>query len=275
MSFVPVIPFGGYAGWKFLSRTRPAQQGAFTAGAALGRERDYFRERIGSVTTAEALVEDRRLLSIALGAFGLSGDIDNKYFLRKVLEDGTLDPKALGSRLADKRYLEFSRAFGFGDFAVPRTQLSDFADGLIAKYEAHRFEEAVGEQSDQMRLAMNAERELAALARRDLSADAKWYSVMASAPLREVFQTALGLPSTFAAVDIDQQLGVLKERAQRHLGSPDIAQFSDTGKIEDIVRLFLLRADSHGYRAAVSPQAAALSLLRSSTPGSGVLSRHV
>ena len=144
MTFTPVVPSGGYGGWSFLNRTMAAQKKAFADDPALQRDEAYFRDRIGKVSTAEDLVADRRLLSVALSAFGLEGDINNKAFLKKILNDGTFDPAALGNRLADKRYLEFSRAFGFGDFAVPNTKKSDFPDKILSAYQARKFEAAVG-----------------------------------------------------------------------------------------------------------------------------------
>ena len=276
MSYVPVVPVGGYAGWKFLTRTRASQEAAFVSSRVVQRDAAYFRDRIGNVTTAEGLVNDRRLLSVALGAFGLSQDIGNRHFVRKVLEDGTLDPKALANRLSDKRYLEFSKAFGFGDFSTPTTQLSDFADRILERYETRKFEEAVGEQDDQMRLAMNAERELAALAGRPISGDAKWFGVLGSGPLREVLQTAFGLPKSFVAIDLDQQLSVLKDRAQRYLGSRDVQQFSEQGKIDDLLRLFFLRSQVAGFGGGyASGQSAALTLLRSSAAGGRFLSVRI
>ncbi|MCB2124410.1 MAG: DUF1217 domain-containing protein [Rhodobacteraceae bacterium] len=275
MSFTPVVPVGGYAGWTFLARTREAQKQAFVASASQQRDEAYFRAKIGGISTAEELVADRRLLSVALGAFGLEADIDNRYFIRKVLEDGTLTPGALGNKLADKRYLEFSKAFGFGDYATPRTKLSDFADRMLESYETRSFEAAVGAQNDDMRLAMNAERELARLAGRAGSDDAKWFEVMGSPPLREVFQTALGLPSAFARLDLDQQLGVFRERAERVLGDAEISQFADPGKIGNLVRVFLLRAESGAAASVYSARSAALTLLQSAGPRGTLVSRLV
>ena len=83
------------------------------------RDTDYFAAKIGEIDSAEQLVSDRRLLSVALGAFGLHADIDNKYFIRKVLEDGVLKEDALANRLTDERYKSLTKAFGFGDFSVP------------------------------------------------------------------------------------------------------------------------------------------------------------
>lgn len=268
MSFAPVIPMGGYAGWKFLNRTMAAQKAAFSGDAAAKRDTAHFRETIGSVKTAEQLVGNRRLLSVALGAFGLSADINNKYFIRKVLEDGTLENGALANKLADKRYAEFSRAFGFGDYKTPRTQLSDFADTILQRYETRQFEVAVGTQNDAMRLALNAQRELATLAGKSSSEDTKWFTILGSAPLRSVVQTAFGLPQSFASIDLDQQLGVLKDRAERFLGSSDPAQFKDPAKVEDILRLYLLRADSASAISATGKNASALTLLQSTGNGS-------
>ena len=132
MTFQPVIPFGGFAGWAFLKRTMATQQAALQASSTNQRDEAYFREKIGKIETAEDLVSDRRLLRVALTAYGLEGDINNKAFIRKVLEDGTLKEGALSGRLANKQYEKFSAAFGFGDFSVPRSQLSDFADKPLA-----------------------------------------------------------------------------------------------------------------------------------------------
>ena len=275
MSFAPVIPFSGYAGWSFLTRTRSAQEEAFSGRTDMKRDEAYFRERIASVRTAEDLVADRRLLSVALGAFGLSDDIDNKYFIKRVLADGTINSDAMANRLSDKRYLELSKAFGFGDFAVPRSQLSDFADKILADYRITRFEEAVGDQNDQLRLALNAERELSELASRNLSGDGKWLTALGSAPLREVLQTAFGLPASFSQIDLDKQITVLKDRAKRYLGDSDISQFHESENVQKVVRLYLLRSQTEGFGAGYSPQATALSLLQTAPSAWGVLSLTV
>lgn len=244
MSFVPVIPFGGYTGWTFLKRTLATQQTALAAAPEQRRDTAYFRENIGKIETAEQLVSDRRLLKVALGAYGLDGDLNNRFFIRKVLEEGTLKEGALALKLADPRYREFSSAFAFGNFAIPNTKLSDFADKTLAAYAQRRFETAVGQQNDTMRLALNAEREVGTLARRTSSEDTKWFMVMGSKPLRQVFQTAFGLPASFASMDVDQQLTVLKDRADRMFGSPSVSQFAEPENLDKLVRTFLTRSDA-------------------------------
>lgn len=265
MTYTPVIPSGGIGGWGFLVRTMPVQKKTFSADTVLQREEAYFREKIGKIDTADKLVGDRRLLAIALTAFGLEGDINNKFFLKKILEDGTLKTSALSNKLADKRYHEFSKAFGFGDFPVANTAKSDFAASILSAYEARSFEAAVGKQNPEMRLALNAQRELATLARRNISENGKWLSVLGSPPLRSVLQTALGLPQGFAGVDLDKQIAALKSASQKLIGSPEIGQFSDTAKVEKLLRLYLTRSQAQARAENVTSPA--LTLLKGSAGG--------
>ena len=249
MSFAPALPLTGYAGWTFLKRTGTAQKAVLNAQPQMQRDEAYFREKIGKIDTAEQLVADHRLLKIALGAFGLEGDINSKYFIRKVLEDGTLKEGALSGKLADKQYQKLSAAFGFGDFKTPRNKISDFPDKILAAYKTRQFEVAVGEQNDDLRLAMNAEREVAELTAKNTSVDSKWYAVMGSTPLRRVFEKALGLPTSFATLDIDEQLSVLKDKAKSQLGSDDLAKLAEPANMDKLLRRFLIKAEADAWAA--------------------------
>ncbi|MEM8823488.1 MAG: DUF1217 domain-containing protein [Pseudomonadota bacterium] len=226
MTFQPFVPVGGLAGWRFLQSTLGQQKAAFDAGPTLQRDLAYFRDNIGSVTTPEALVSDFRLLSVALGAFGLSEDIGSKFLIRKVLEEGTLSPDALANRLTDKRYRDLSRAFGFGDFDTPNTVLSTFPDQIERAYLDRSFEQAIGQTNDTMRLALNARRELPVLAEGPESDRTKWFTLMGTPPLRAVMEGALGLPTAFATLPIDRQLEEFQDRAETILGTSDLAELS-------------------------------------------------
>lgn len=260
MSFVPAIGLAGYGGWAVLKRTEAAQKAAFANQASVTRDEAYFRARIGQVTTAEQLVSDRRLLTVALGAFGLEADVNNRYFLRKVLEEGTLAEGALALKLSDTRYREFSAAFGF-DLAVPRTKLSDFADKILPQWKDRQFEVAVGQVDDSLRLSMNAERELAKLAKSGMGAEAKWFSVMGQAPLREVFQTAFGLPAAFGTLDIDVQKSMLKQKARAAFGDDSVAQFADADRMAQLVKRYLLRDQVPSAGTGIGASSVALTLV--------------
>lgn len=261
MTFQPVIPFSGFAGWSFLNKTRDSQQEAFNNSTVFKRETDYFKEKIASVTSAEQLVNDRRLLQVALGAYGLDEDINNKFFLQKILEDGTIDPTALSNRLSDKRYLEFSKAFGFGDFPLPNTTLSDFGDQTVALYQERQFEIAVGQTDETMRLALSVERDLGTILAVNTTDKGLWFNVMGQPPMRRIFETALGLPSSFGAIDLEQQLTGFREKTFARFGDSELRQFTDPAKREELVRLFLVQSQLQTNTASVSSGSIALSLL--------------
>jgi len=268
MSFTPIIPMAGYAGWAFLQRTMESQKAAFEASPALQTEEEYFRKKIGTIGSAEELVSDRRLLKVALGAFGLEGDINNAFFIRKVLEEGSVEKTALANRLTDKSYLALSEAFGFGKATPPNTGKAGFADTLLSKYADQQFETAVGEQNADMRLALNAQRELVELANKDSSDKSKWYAILGSGPLRQVFQTAFGLPSAFASLDLDQQVRSLQDKMDRLLGSDSIKTFTDPAQTDKLLKRYLTMSQiTNGV--ATSP---ALQLLQSSGSASNILS---
>lgn len=263
MSFTPVVPFSGYSGWAFLKRTQSVQQASFNNSSQVKRDEAYFRENIGKIKTADALVKDHRLLSVALGAFGLDADINSKFFVRKVLEDGTLTPGALANKLSNKQYHAFSKAFGFGDYNTPRTQLSEFADQILSRYKSQQFEVAVGEVNNAMRLSLNADRELQSLAESKSSTDTKWFTIMGNPPLRTVFQTALGLPASFATIDLDQQLVTLKDKMEKVMGDSGFEQFADPANREKFIRTFLVRDEiGNGVTSSFTKGYGALMLLQ-------------
>lgn len=262
MSFQPVVPLSGYSGWRFLERTLEAQQTAYTESQPISRATDYFRENIGAVTNAADLVNDRQLLSVALGAYGLDDDINNTFFIRKILEDGTVADDALANRLADNRYAEFSRAFGFGDLPVSRTSSPGFVDQVIDRYNTQKFARAVGEQDNDLRLAMNVDQGLGDILARASTNTGQWFSVMGNAPLREVFQTALGLPPSIASVDLDKQREIFQERAQSVLGSDQLSELTSPAAQEKLIRLFLVRSEAAAFANATAGSTA-LTLLQS------------
>lgn len=265
MTFQPIIPSGGILGWNFLSRTREPQEAAFGKSSQIVRNVDYFKENIAKVSSAEELINDRRLLQVALGAFGLDDDINNKYFLQKVLDDGTLDSGALANRLADKRYFEFSKAFGFGDFSTPRTVLSDFGEEITSTYKSRQFEVAVGNQNSNMRLALGLDDALNKIVENATTDNGRWFSVMGQPAVRAVFEVALGLPSSVGALDVDLQLNIFRERLESRFGDGEISQFSNPESIEELRRIFLMQSDINNSRSNFGNFSSALSILNTNS----------
>ncbi|SLN63166.1 DUF1217 domain-containing protein [Roseisalinus antarcticus] len=262
MSFQPVVPMSGYVGWKFLNRTMEAQKDAYVQSAPVVRATDHFRAEIGKVTSVDDFMADRRLLQVALGAFGLDDDIGNIAFIRKVLEEGTVESDSFANRLSDSRYVALSETLGFGNLGgAGRTQFTSFAEDLIARYEDRQFGIAVGEQNNDMRMALNVASGIEDLLGDQKSERGRWFAIMGNPPLRSVFETALGFPSSFGQVDIDQQLEQFQDRAMSVLGSGDPADFGDPELQEKLIRLFLVRSEAQQFQFS-SSASVALSLLQ-------------
>lgn len=262
MTFAPVLPLGGYAGWKVLQSTLEVQQARFADDPAQNRDREYFKENIAKITSAEDLVSDYRLLRVALGAYGLDDDLPNRAFVEKVLSDGVANDDALSNRLADKRYRVFSEAFGFGGTLPPSTQGPGFADKVLARFDRQSFEVAVGEQDTDLRLALEVTRELPRIASADTSDTTAWLSVLGNTALRTVFETAFSLPSSIGAIDLDQQLEAFRAGAEQAFGTSDFSVFEDQEAIDKLIHSFTLKAQLAAGPSAFTRGASAVTLLQ-------------
>ena len=273
MSFQPVIPLTGLAGWRFLQQSHSQQLEHFSNNAVLTRDIEYFSQNIAKTTTAEALVSDPRLMKVALGAFGLDGDQGKTAFLRKILEEGSDDPEAFANRLVDDRYAEFAKAFGYGNFFGPRTGWSGFAEEITSAYRIRQFEIAVGTSDETMRLALNFEREIGKYAAK--SGDAAWFAIMGNPPLRKLFDSAFGLPQATAQLDLDQQLTIYQQKAQDLFGADHPSALTDPVNRDLLLRRYFARVQASAGPSALTPGYAALSLLQnaSSAMSGLVLSR--
>ncbi|MGX9354548.1 DUF1217 domain-containing protein [Roseobacteraceae bacterium S113] len=135
MTFTPIVIGTGLAGYAYLRDTQTAQRETLTNTAQNRREAEQFREAMGSIQTSEDLLDDRLLLRVALGAFGLDEDINNRAFLQQVLDSDLDDPTSLANRLSDKRYFGLAQAFGFNTAAGPQVPGTQEASELAQRLE--------------------------------------------------------------------------------------------------------------------------------------------
>lgn len=259
---IPSAPIGGIAGWRFMQRTQESQQAAFTASPALDRELTYFKENISNIESAEDLVNDYTLFKVALGAFGLEDKVADKFFFKKVLEEGSEEDGAFALKLTDTRYREFAEAFGFGNAGGQRVGESDFAQNITEAYEVRQFEKVVGESDSSMRLALNLEREIGKYADGPFPETTGWFQVMANAPLREVLETALGLPKTIGTLDIDRQREIFQEANVRVFGSKSLDVFQDPENVDKLLRNFFAQEQINNGPGPLTKGMGALTLMQ-------------
>lgn len=238
MSSPITIGIGGLAGWKVLQRSEARQLEVVAQDPVVMRSTAYFKDNIAKTAKAEELVKDYRLLNTALSAFGLEGDIANKAFIQKVLESDTSDKSSLVNRLADKRYLKLAEAFGFGS----QPPAADLAETVSQAFVQREFERRVGESDENMRLALNATRELQAMQGRTSSDKTLWYEVIGNQPLRKVFEGAFGFGSNYGNLPVDRQLEEFMNAAGRILGSSSFKDISSPEVTDRLMVNFMARS---------------------------------
>ena len=267
IGFQPVVSQQGYAGWRFLERTIEPQKAAFEKSPEVLRDLEYFKQNIHNATSAEDLVNDRRLLKVALGAFGLEDDIDKRAYVLKALGEGTDDEKSFANRMVDSRYREFSKAFGYGNLLGAQVERTGFAERIMTQFKSHQFEVAVGEGNQSMRLALTFVREIADLANSEKADTSAWFEVMGNPPMRQIFEASFGLPKSFGSMDVDKQREILREKNDKMFGDGSLSVFRDPANVDKMLKMFFLRQQLSENSGMNAPGFAALTLLKSSANG--------
>lgn len=260
MSFQPFVLGAGLVAWRNLQRTLPAQLDAFAAAPQQKRRVDHFQAAAPELKSAEDLVSDRQSLAVALGAYGLKEDLNNRYFIQRVLAEGATEPASLANRLADSRYAKLSDDLALDGLGQLVGILPNVSQDVSARYLEQEFASAVGEIAPALRFALSADAELQDIRAKDVSEDAKWYLVMGNPPLRAVFETALGLPSAFGQLDIEKQLDVFREKAQSAFGESEVDALAADDLREKVIDRYLLR-DQAKLGASQNSGSIALQLL--------------
>ncbi len=269
--FTPAIPIGGFAGFKVFERSSERQLAAFSKSPEIKRDIAYFREKIAEVGSPGAILSDRRLLTVALGAFGLETEISKKAIIRRVLEQPLASSDSFVNRLNDPRWKAFARAFGFGD-GPPRVELPTFRDDIAARYLERSFERAVGDVNPDIRLALNFRREARAIAAGASVERSGWFQILGQSPLRLVVQGAFNLPASVAQLDIDRQKTIFEDKSLALFGTRSPAAFRNEKNIEIALRKFFVARTIEDGAAISSRGATALVLLGGGqSPAAGLI----
>lgn len=110
--------------------------------AQMKRDSQYYNDTIGKVKSVDDFVNNPRVFSYAMKAFGLQDMTYAKAFMRKVLESDVSDSKSFVRKLTDTRFLEFAKAFNF-------SKDGKVAESPIAAQEMSDETETIGLYSDQ------------------------------------------------------------------------------------------------------------------------------
>ncbi|MGB3454756.1 MAG: DUF1217 domain-containing protein [Litorimonas sp.] len=260
MPIPPSLIGGSITGWTFLKATQERQQETFESSPDIQRNVDGMREKLSEPFSLDDLMGDRQLLGPVLQSLGLESELDKGAFVRRIIEDGPDDPRGFAQRLNNADFIELAEIFEADSDGLIR--LSDAqVDRLVSDYQDKAFQTAVGEQEQDLRLALNFEDEIADLAANSASDRSFWFKVIGDTPLMEVFTTAFILPDGFSNLDVDKQADYLQKRAEQRLGDDPRSILATPEGAEKTIRDFLLQTQLANGPDALTPGASALTLL--------------
>ncbi len=163
----------------------------------------YYEANIGKVASIQDFVDNYRLLSYALDAYGLGDQIHSTALIEKVLEGGVSNPKSLANTLTDSRWKAFAAAFDFVGAGASSVSSASAIKTTTGDYVEQQLESDQGAQDVGVQLALYFQRVAPTLSNE--------YGVLADRNLLEVAQTIFGLPPSTSATDIDAQAQTLSK----------------------------------------------------------------
>jgi len=212
-----------YTSYQLIAKDIPKAIDQVEAQPVVKRDTDYYLANIGNVKTIDDFVKDTRLFTYAMKAYGLSDMAYAKAFMVKALTEGVADEDSFANKLSDKKYAAFVKAFNFAAYGPTATLFPAAQQDTVDKYMRQTLEENAGDTNQGVRLALYFQRKAPTIT--------SWYDVLADTALASVVRTALGLPDSFAAADIDKQAQAFEQKL-------DLTDFTDPAKLDKFLTRF-------------------------------------
>jgi hypothetical protein len=202
---------------------------------SVAQQTKYFLANIGKVKTVNDLINNSKLYTYVMTAFGLSDMMNAKGLIRQVLEGGVSNPKSLANTLNDPRYVALASAFNFASNGTGTTSSTTLQQTTVNNYVEQTLETNVGQQNQGAQMALYFQRMASSIT--------SAYSILGNKTLLSVVQTALGLPVSMSEAPIDAQ-------AQMITSQLNIADLQNPAKLQKFIERFTATYDSQNQAAA-------------------------
>ncbi|MCA0855536.1 DUF1217 domain-containing protein [Phaeobacter italicus] len=211
---------------------------------------DEVGTKLSGYESPRQFVFDFDAFEAGLDVFNMNERQLDFSFMLKVFESDLSSETSYANLYRDPNVQAMANAFAFNPGGNDRTYPPGFAEEIADLYTDRNFEIAIGESDPNMRLALALERELQSIADAGGSEDAHWYGIIGSPPLKTVFESALGLPSSFGQLDVDRQVNEMKDRAFASFGTTHPADLLKPDKLEEFRNRFLLLSELNSDTAS-------------------------
>ena len=218
------------ASYLAVSNNLTRMQTATAADPQVKNDTAYFLANIGKVTSISGFVNNYRLFTYAMKAFGLEDMDYAKGLVTKLLQGGVTSSSALANTLNDPRYKALATAFDFVGQGATVTQSTAATTDVVSKYVEQSLEDNQGTSNQGVQLALYFTRNAPSVT--------NIYGLLADKNMLKVVETAFGLPSG-ATADVDSLAATLEK-------SVSVADLQDPAKVQKIAERFTAMWDLEG-----------------------------
>ncbi len=222
-----------------ISNNLPKWQKLTASQANVKLETQYYQKNIGKVKTAADLVNNYRLFSYVMNAYGLGDQVYAKSLFQKVLQQGIGNAKDLAYTLNDPRIMALAKTFNFAWNGSSTTSSTAVQTDVVNSYIEQTLETNQGQSDTGVQLALYFQRNAPNIT--------SAYSILADKKLLTVVQTALGISSLTSAENIDTQANQISSKIK-------IADFQDPKKLQTFIERFSALYDLNNPSGTSSAQ---------------------
>lgn len=223
--------------FRTLQHSGDAQKQQFAKQPQMQREIDYFLENAKKIESPEDFFKDRRLMQVALGAFGLEQELNYTARIKTIMTEDPAAKESLVNRMAEPRYKQISEAFDFSGSGVEKLKDEKFLKEITGKYLTNQFEKNLGGGNESLREAAYFRRKVA-----EVAEDGDIYKLMGDKVLRSVITDTLRIPKEIVNQSLERQAKVIESKVK-----PE--DFKDPAFVDKFLARFLTQKDAEAQLA--------------------------
>ncbi|MGO9544492.1 MAG: DUF1217 domain-containing protein [Rhodomicrobium sp.] len=211
----------------------------FTASEPVVKQQTaYYQANIGNVKTPSDLVNNYRLFSYVMTAYGL-GDMTSygKGLIQKVLEQGTGNQKDLAYTLNNPQILALAQTFNFTADGASATASTAVQSGVVKNYIEQSLDNNEGQSDPGVQLALYFQQNAPNITNA--------YDILANKNLLTVVQTALGISPLTSEENIDTQANMITSKL-------NISDLQNPAKLQDFIERFSVLYDENNPSTTTS-----------------------
>ncbi len=200
----------------------------------------YYQANIASVTSPAGLVNNYRLFSYVLNAYGLGDMTYAKGLIQQVLQQGTGSTGDLAYTLNNPQILALAQTFNFAQDGAATTASSAVKTSVVNNYIQQTLDANQAQSDPGVQLALYFQQNAPGIG--------NVYSILADKNLLTVAQTALGISPLTSAEPIDTQASLISSKL-------NISDFQNPQKLQSFIERFcaLYDANNAGSTPAQNP----------------------